>query len=414
VIKARLEVRLPGRRVGELVQDRTGLVRWEPDRSWEAGGQHPRLGAVFLLNPGVKQAGTGLLSWFENLLPERGSELRRRFCELHSLRDGQSFALLGALGRDLLGAVEVHAVGSDLGDLAPSDEPAIVREEGGPLRLSALTGAQMKFSMSMVGERLVLSAQGAQSYWIVKFPGDRFEELPEVERATMSWARAAGFEVPEHFTPDVTSLVGIPPDWIGGATRAFAIKRFDRRADGTKVHQEDLCQALDVLPGNKYGDTLPRVSFDGALRFVTDIAGEAQGREMARRMGFVLASGNGDAHLKNWSLLWGAATRPKLTPCYDLVSTISWPDLGWERSNGPEMALSIGGERLFRRIGVAALDAFSTRSRRAWAKGEVLEGIARAKQAWRQIADEAPERMRCALETHWEAVPILREVGRPC
>jgi serine/threonine protein kinase HipA of HipAB toxin-antitoxin module len=75
------------------------------------------------------------------------------------------------------------------------------------------------------------------------------------------------------------------------------------------VHQEDLCQALDQDPENKHGGRDPsrRIAFDGALELVTDVCGEPSGRQMATRMGFCVAAGNGDAHLKNWSLAWGEA-----------------------------------------------------------------------------------------------------------
>jgi serine/threonine-protein kinase HipA len=366
-----------------------------------------------LQRPGAKRAGTGLPSWFENLLPDRGTELRRRLCALYSLRDGQSFALLHALGHDLLGAVEARSTDGDVG---PDDEPttspegATERIDEGTPRLSALTGVQMKFSMSMVGRGLALPASGPRGHWIIKLPLAGFDELPEIERTTMTWARESGFDVPEHFTPELAKLSGIPAEWIGGATRAFAVKRFDRRDDGTKIHQEDLCQALDILPGNKYGTGPPSISFDGALRFVTDFAGEPTGREMARRIGFMIASGNDDAHLKNWSLLWGAATRPTLTPCYDLVSTISWPEFGWSRPEGPQLALPLGGQRLFRHIDKGTLVAFAERSAQAWAKEEVMTGIVRAMEALHRLGREVPERMRSALDIHRKVVPVLNDV----
>ena len=34
--------------------------------------------------------------------------------------------------------------------------------------------------------------------------------------------------------------------------------------------------------------------------------------------------GNGDAHIKNWSIIYRAPNKPSLTPAYDLVSTVAW------------------------------------------------------------------------------------------
>jgi serine/threonine-protein kinase HipA len=415
-----LSVTLPGRHVGDLVQSREGLTRWLPEKAWEAEGQHPRLGTDFLRNPGPRQRGTGLLPWFENLLPEPGSELRRRLCAAHGLRDGQSFALLGALGRDLTGAVEVATGAAPAGDASEGHIDAA--EDAAPAslkliqRLSSLAGMQLKFSMSMVKERLTLPARRAGGQWIVKLPGTEYTELPAIEQATMTWAQRAGFDVPRHFVVDVEHLIGIPAGWIEeGATHAFAVKRFDREDDGSKLHQEDLCQALDLPPMNKYGDMAPHVSLDGALRFVTDICGEPSGREMARRIGFAIASGNGDAHLKNWSLLWGNKTRPTLTPCYDLVATICWAQrLGWEnpeRPGGPLLALRVGGEHRFALFDDDVLAAHVKESGQPWASEELMAGIIRARDAWRHVEPEAPQAMRAALDTHWRCVPVLRHVG---
>jgi serine/threonine-protein kinase HipA len=414
-----LSVALPGRHVGALVQRRDGLIRWVPDRSWEAEGQHPRLGVDFLRSPGPRQQGTGLLPWFENLLPEPASELRRRLCAVHGLRDGQSFALLAALGRDLVGAVEVMSAGGPEGDAGEQPTEGTEDVAGASLQvlqhLSSLAGMQLKFSMSMLQERLVLPARGSGGQWIVKLPGIEFTDLPAVEHATMIWAQRSAFDVPRHFVVEVERLIGIPSGWIDeGATHAFAVERFDRREDGSKLHQEDLCQALDLSPLNKYGDLHPHhVSFDGTLRFVTDVCGEAGGRELSRRMGFAIASGNGDAHLKNWSLLWGSRTSPVLAPCYDLVATVSWARrLGWERPGGPELALRLGHERRFARLDAETVAAHVKNTGLPWAGEELMSGILRARAAWPDVRDQAPAAMRTALDIHWDQVPILRRVGR--
>lgn len=411
-----LEISLPGRRVGELSQtSRTGDVRWLPDAGWESEGQHPRLGAEFLRKPGPRPGVPGLPNWFENLLPERKSDLRRRLCGQHRLRIGQSFDLLRVLGRDLIGAVEARAEGlPDIEGEAPSDLDLVEGEEAFTAalpRMSGLAGMQLKFSMSMVGDRLVLPVHGSGGEWIVKFPGE-YERLAEIEHATMGWAKAAGFSIPHHFLASATVLSGVPADWIGNSPIVFVIRRFDRTQDGGKIHQEDLCQALDLPPANKYDDAFPRVSFDGALRFVTDLCGEEDGRELARRMGFAIASGNGDAHLKNWSLVWGGLTRPRLAPCYDLVCTIAWEDrLGWRLRGGPNLALTLGGVRAFGRLDEAALDALVKKSSQFWAAEELMAGIGRARDTWGSQEGTVPEVMRRAIDEHWKEVPLLRRVG---
>ena len=41
-------------------------------------------------------------------------------------------------------------------------------------------------------------------------------------------------------------------------------------------------------------------------------------------MVFMIASGNGDAHAKKWSLAYADGVRAELSPAYDLVSTIQY------------------------------------------------------------------------------------------
>lgn len=416
----RLVVSLPARTVGALTQNRGGLVQWVPDSGWESHGQEPRLGLDFLRTRGPRSHASDLPAWFENLLPEKGSELRARLCELHGLRDGQSFALMRALGRDLIGAATVREDTAFDAELAPGPIGSTATDDneqanGSLERLSALTGMQLKFSMSMVSERLVLPARAGLTQWIVKIAGREYDELAEVEAATMTWARLAGFDVPEHFTVPVTQLAGIPEGWIERDAAAFAIRRFDRRDDGSRVHQEDVCQALGLRPQDKYSnsdsDPRRRVTFEGVLRLVTDVCGEDGGRELARRIGFMIASGNTDAHLKNWSLLWGERTRPTLTPSYDLVATISWPNMGWKKRGGPALALKLGGERQFRALREAVLDLCAKRSGAPWVAQEVKAGIQRARDTWPHVRALAPERMRSALEEHWQEVPLLADAG---
>jgi serine/threonine-protein kinase HipA len=400
VSEKRLVVSLPGRVVGELAQERSGLVRWIPEPEWDRD-QEPRLGLDFLRTRGQRTHASELPAWFENLLPERGSELRSRLCAAHGLRDGQSFALMRALGGDLIGAVELrdertasHALEDAIDDADDSDKDGPHRSTAD--RLSALTGMQLKFSMSMINERLSLPARSGRTQWIVKIASHDHDELAEV---------------PRHFPVQVSDLDGLPEGWVDSRARAFAVQRFDRREDGSRVHQEDLCQALALRPRDKYGDGQERVAFEGVVRLVTDVCGEKEGRELARRMGFVIASGNTDAHLKNWSLLWGERTQPILTPCYDLVTTITWATtLGWRRKDGPTLALPLGGEHLFRRLGAHALDACASRSSH-WVTEEIRAGIERARSAWPEAQMLAPKQMRTALEEHWREVPLLAQLG---
>ncbi len=427
------EVWLSGQRVGLLERSQHGLTHWTPDSSWEQGGQRPRLGLSFWRSPGPRKSGTGLPAWFENLLPETGSVLRRRLAEAHGLRVQDSLGLLSVLGGDLPGAVEIRPL--DMEPRTPSDgscplfdgveprQPDLTSEAQGfdaeaqsslsMLRFS-LAGMQLKLSMSARDDRFALTARSDDRYWIVKLSGSEYPGLAEVEAATMAWAKAAGQDVPNNFAFPVDRIDGLPEGFATTSPSAFAIERFDRRLGGIRLHHEDFCQALDLLPDHKNGNSGPELwSLDGALRLVADAAGEAQAMCFAHRIGFVIASGNGDAHLKNWSFAWGSADRPILSPCYDFVCTIAWPEqLGWKLRRGPELGLGIGRVRRFLQLDDEALRRHADKSGQSWARDAIMAGIEKARLAWPEVEPRAPRAMRMAIRTHWRKVPVLIAAGR--
>ncbi len=400
-----LEVRVYGELVGQLHRDREGRTRFSPDASWLARGQRPPLGLAFLAQPEPRLAGTGLPPWFDNLLPEFGSALRGRICRQLNLRESDAPALLRAVGHDLPGAIEVSGDADDDEGSMPEPVPE------GRLRFS-LAGMQLKLSMLRSDDRFALPARGQTGRWIVKIAGERFPELVEVEGATMAWASKASFLVPRHQVLSAEALLGVDRTLIGQAPSVFAIERFDRKPDGSRVHQEDFAQALEIGASHKYGDTGPRrTSYDGLARLVRDASGpEAQG-DFIERVAFVVASGNDDAHLKNWSFQWGHDHRPRLAPCYDFVSTISWPEFGWQRPGGPRLALGLGRSRRFASLDLDRLDVFALRAEARDGRARFLGALERASAVWDQVSNAAPQRMREAIVEHWRCVPVLRYVG---
>jgi serine/threonine-protein kinase HipA len=56
--------------------------------------------------------------------------------------------------------------------------------------------------------------------------------------------------------------------------------------------------------------------------------------------------GNGDAHLKNWSLIYLNGRVPSLSPAYDLVSTAPYASL----DQPDDFGLSFGGTKVIDRV----------------------------------------------------------------
>ena len=109
----------------------------------------------------------------------------------------------------------------------------------------------------------------------------------------------------------------------------------------------------------------------------------------------MILSGNEDAHLKNWALLYddeGIAAR--LSPAYDLVCTIAY-----QGNAAPRLPLRIAGERDADRIDTGSFMGIAERLEESFA------GVAR----W--IAEDV-ERIRAvyaAESAHWPLPGFVRE-----
>jgi serine/threonine-protein kinase HipA len=135
----------------------------------------------------------------------------------------------------------------------------------------------------------------------------------------MTIAGMIGMEVPVINLIDLDAVAGIP-EGIGELKgQALSVSRFDRTGNGP-VHTEDFAQVFGVFPNDKY----KRASYANIARVIGTEAGDAGAAEFIRRLVFSALIGNGDMHLKNWSLIYPDRRTAALSPAYDLVSTIPY------------------------------------------------------------------------------------------
>src|SRR5207247_2121386 len=134
--------------------------------------------------------------------------------------------------------------------------------------------------------------------WIVKIPVTGYDGLAENEYSVLEWARVSGFDVPECrlATRDEMGSLG---QYMAEGVNAFAIRRYDR-VDGTRIHQEDFNQVLGKQPRFD-GEEKYEFTYEEMAMLLYAIVGSHALDEAVRRVVFVVASGNNDAHLKNWS-----------------------------------------------------------------------------------------------------------------
>jgi serine/threonine-protein kinase HipA len=270
----------------------------------------------------------------------------------------------------------------------------------------SLGGMQMKVSMLRQGERFTLAGGKTLGNYIVKPPANDFEALPMVEAATMATARATGIDVPEVQLLAPASIQGLP-DMTGfrPGEPFYAIRRFDRPTTG-RIHVEDFAQAFNLRPHQKYG----RINYEMIGRTLLVYAGGLPDlKEMARRLVLNVLLGNGDAHIKNWALIYDNPLRPRLAPAYDLVSTVAYT------THDTSLALNMAGVKLFRAI---TLDTFAALFKRIGIVDQVREEVMEeVKRVGRRVLDVwpsqfqavgVPEQLIRRIETHQAELPLAK------
>jgi serine/threonine-protein kinase HipA len=332
--------------------------------SYLADPRRPVLGLIFEQDLGARHAAAlRLPCWFSNLLPE--GRLREWIAADRGVSPQREMELLAQVGHDLPGAVRITEAedGPDepgwqntpprpdeLGwpdTHLPSNEPP----PGGRGWRFSLAGVALKFSMLAKGDRLTMPAFGAGGDWIVKLPDPVYPDVPRNEYCMMSLAAAVGIDVPAVRLVHRDEIDGLPPDvWTSDEEWAYAVRRFDRAENRRSIHIEDLAQVRNVHPDAKYHGNYETVA---SLIYRGRDVGSLQ--EFARRLVFAVHISNGDAHLKNWSLIYTNPQVPALAPAYDLVSTRYY--LGGEET----LALKLAGTRRFDSVRLAALERLERR-----------------------------------------------------
>jgi serine/threonine-protein kinase HipA len=236
--------------------------------------------------------------------------------------------LLVWLGEDLPGAVRVVGVSAPPYRV-PQQAPLVA--SGSVVLRASLAGVQWKVALSRVDDgRFNLPLRGGDADWIAKFQSTEFPRLVQVEHATMCWARAAGLDVPTIEVIDAETIDLLPPSIPRGDGKVLLVRRFDRTPAG-RVHFEDFAQILDRP--DQYGG-----SFEELGRFISSECPEDTD-ELIRRVAFMICSGNADAHLKNWAVTYPEGTRGRLSPAFDQVATVVFPQLQ------AQLALRLNGEK---------------------------------------------------------------------
>lgn len=180
----------------------------------------------------------------------------------------------------------------------------------------SLSGVQDKISLKLDRGGTLRPADKDGEYILKPIPSAPLpafqQEVPANEHLTMQIAgQLFGIAV----SPNACVL-------LSDGEPAYLVKRFDRRADGTKVAQEDFCQLSGRSPDSgknyKYEGSYEEL---GTLLKKYCAAYITEAEKLFRLICFNYVFSNGDAHLKNFSLSQTVQGDYLLSPAYDLLCT---------------------------------------------------------------------------------------------
>ena len=297
--------------------------------------------------------------FFEGLLPEGFT--RRSVAQWLHLDENDYLSILYQLGRECLGAVRVLKEGETQAasyEMITKQQVKALAAEGAQKSAEivskshlSLTGASGKVGLyyDTAGNQWYLPQGTAPSTHIVKQSHVRLEGIVTNEQLSMMTAAKCGIEVPESFIIDLGS--GEDNEVL------YATRRYDRTFEGAadtisgllaplRLHQEDFSQALGISSAYKY-----EKEHTGYMRRMFELLRQFSSNPIVDQgklwdiIVFCYLLGNTDAHVKNFSLLYGRDLRSiRLAPAYDLVSTTVY------ESSTREMSFYIGNALLIDEI----------------------------------------------------------------
>jgi len=137
---------------------------------------------------------------------------------------------------------------------------------------------------------------------------------------------------------------------------------------------------------------------------VTDV-NESGVAEFVRRFTFNALIGNGDMHLKNWSVFYADKRHAAIAPAYDFVSTILY-------IKNDTLGLNFAGTKSFADLDLERFDRFAGRAKLSstLVRETVKDTVARFHAPWAGRKDlPISADLESAITAHLEKVPIAKE-----
>ncbi len=399
---------LAGNEVGRVQKDAHGRLSFSYSDAWRAEpGAYPLSLSMPLAAREHRRSAIEAFLW--GLLPDNERVLDR-WAARFQVSPRNVFALLSHVGEDCAGAVQLVTLdrlegirsGSEdkikwLRESDVAERLKTLRTDHAAWRLPSdpgqfsLAGAQPKTALLLDGKRWGIPSGRVPTTHILKPPTGAFDGHAENEHICLMLARRLGL-------PAARSQVMKFGDEI-----AIVIERYDRQRQGNdivRVHQEDICQALAIMPTRKYqneGGPSPAAIVD--LLRATSTDREADVATFADALGFSWLIGGTDAHAKNYSLLL-SGPQVRLAPLYDIASILPYGEFDKRKVR---LAMKIGGDYRLDQIGLRQWQKFARETR---LDADVFPG--RLASMARQLPDEVATACELARKQGLDAAVIDR------
>lgn len=360
---APLNVLINNRMVGRLSKEANGAVNFQYDQSWLDWS--PAF-AISLSLPLRETAFSGepVVAVFDNLLPDNPN-VRRRVAERMGAQGTDYFSLLGAIGRDCVGAMQF--IPDDLpADAAPYVKGEPISDTEIESMLASLATAplgvdkEQEFRISIAGVQEKTALLWHEGRWkrpIGTTPTTHMlkPQLGEIPTAFGPIDMAASVDN-EHYCLKLMEAFGLDvaqTDIVTfGERRVLVVERFDRlwRNDQhlLRLPQEDCCQAMGIPSAQKYQNNGgPSMADILTLLQRSDEPQKDQTDFFKSQILFWLI-GATDGHGKNFSIFLKPEGRYGLTPFYDVLTAQPAFDKRQIPNNKYKLAMSAGKSRHYR------------------------------------------------------------------
>ncbi len=355
--RVRLVALLNGKMVGHVYQMGNGRLAFVYDEEWRTSDlAYPLSLSMPLL--AREHSDRAIRAYLWGLLPDNPDVLawwaRRYGVSRYRIVD-----LLAYVGEDCAGAIQFsvpECAVELIGAATPAAESSLVlwldetqlELRLRDLRLNPAAGRSAndtgQFSLAGAQPKTALYQNRAGDWGVPsgRMPTNRILKPPTLGYDDLAYN--------EHFCALLARELGMPAATTHvqhfGDEVAIVVERYDREEIGgtlSRVHQEDLCQALGVLPTKKYeadgGPTVPAI-YQLLQESSTNPGEDCQRFFDAIALNWLLAATDG--HAKNYSILHASGPQLRLAPLYDIITILPYPQL---RHDANMLAMSIGGER---------------------------------------------------------------------